>query len=116
MLDNVILWGMQENPYKFIKNADVFLCTSHYEGYGLVVAEALILEKPVISTNVSGPAEILNNGDYGMLVENSTEGIYKGMKAFLDKPVLVSDYKERALTRAEFFDSNHIINQIKEIL
>lgn len=115
-MDYVTLWGMQENPYKYINSADVFICSSHYEGYGLVVAEALILGKPVISTNVSGPAEILENGKYGYLVENSTEGLYLGMKAFLNETGLIDEYHNKALERADFFNPERIVKQIEEIL
>lgn len=115
-MDYVTLWGMQDNPYKFINSADVFICSSHYEGYGLVVSEALILGKPVISTNVSGPAEILDNGKYGYLVENSTEGLYLGMKAFLNETGLIDKYHNKALERADFFNSDRIAKQIEEIL
>lgn len=115
-LDNVILFGKQENPYKYVKEADVFICSSHYEGYGLVVAEALILGKPVISTNVSGPAEILDNGKYGMLVENNTDGLYQGIKKFLDCPKMVLEYQQKAKERAEFFEPNKIVTQIEDIL
>jgi glycosyltransferase involved in cell wall biosynthesis len=112
----VTLWGQQENPYQFIKSADVFICSSHYEGYGLVVSEALILEQPVLSSDVSGPAEILDHGKYGMVVENSEKGLYQGMKAFLDKPELKQYYQQRAKERKDFFDVERISNMIQAIL
>ena len=115
-LDNVTLWGAQDNPYKFINDADVLICSSNYEGYGLVVSEALILGKPVIATNTTGPAEILGNGQYGMVVDNSTEGIYQGMKAFLDDSALLNEYGQKALLRAEFFDPEKITEEIEKIL
>lgn len=112
----VTLWGQQENPYKYIKSADVFICSSHYEGYGLVVSEALILERPVLSTDVSGPAEILNHGEYGMVVDNSEDGLYQGMKTFLDNPDLIIEYEKKAKTRKGFFDPKKIGKQIQNIL
>lgn len=115
-LDNVTLFGMQDNPYKFMNAADVFICSSHYEGYGLVVSEALILNKPVISTNVSGPAEILDYGKYGMVVDNDTDGIYKGMKAFLDDNSLLIEYEKKAKKRKDFFNPIHIGEMIQSII
>lgn len=115
-LDNVVLWGQQKNPYKYVKEADVFVCSSNYEGYGLVVSEAIILEKPVLSTNVSGPAEILDDGKYGMLVENTTEGIYQGMKRFLDCPEMVLEYQQKSKARMGFFESDTIIQKIEKVL
>lgn len=115
-LDNVVLWGAQDNPYKFVKNADVLICSSNYEGYGLVVSEALILQTPVLATNTSGPTEILDNGKYGMVVENSTDGIYQGMKAFLENKELVREYAQKASLRADFFEPQTIVEEIEKIL
>jgi len=49
--DYVILLGLQTNPYKFMAQADVYVQTSKFEGFGLTIAEAKILGKPVVSTN-----------------------------------------------------------------
>lgn len=115
-LENVILWGNQDNPYKFIKHADVLISSSHYEGYGLVVSEALILGKPVLATDTTGPAEILGNGAYGMVVENSEEGLYQGMKAFLDDGKLIDEYAQKALLRKGFFAPETIVSEIEKIV
>ena len=69
--DCIELHGQQRNPYPYIKNADLLVCSSYYEGFNLTVAEALILGVPVLSTKCTGPCEILGNGRYGMIVENS---------------------------------------------
>lgn len=74
------LLGFKKNPYKYIKQCDSYICSSRMEGYSLVVAESIILEKPIVSTMCSGPIELIENGEYGILVENSIDGIYSGMK------------------------------------
>jgi len=52
--------GWQSNPYKYIKNAKLFVLSSNVEGFGNVLVESLILNTPVVSTNCpSGPNEIL---------------------------------------------------------
>ena len=62
--------GYQKNPFKFIKQADIFILTSLFEGSPNVLVEALFLKKYVISTDCpTGPREILNNGKYGSLVK-----------------------------------------------
>lgn len=115
-LENVYLLGERENPYQYMKNADVYLCASRYEGYGLVVAEAIILGKPVISTNVSGPSEILDKGKYGLIVENTQDGVYSGMKAILDKPDLIAYLAASAEKRLSFFDEHSIVAKIEAII
>ena len=58
----------QENPYKFIKNSDLLVLSSKYEGLPNVLLEALCLKVFVISSNCpTGPKEILDNGKYGFL-------------------------------------------------
>ena len=108
----ITLHGQQKNPYPFIKNADLLVCSSYYEGFNLTVAEALILETPVLSTQCSGPCEILDGGKYGMLVANTEEGLYNGLKQFVENPEKLAEYREKAKARQGFFDENKIIGQI----
>jgi glycosyltransferase involved in cell wall biosynthesis len=65
---NVFLEGFVDNPYQYIKNADVFVLTSLWEGFGNVIVESLALGTQVVSTDCdSGPNEILENGKYGFI-------------------------------------------------
>ena len=66
----VIMPGFNNNPFKYLKNADVFILSSIYEGLPNVLIQALLLGIPCVSTKCkSGPDEILKNGVYGQLVE-----------------------------------------------
>ncbi len=68
---HVILKGNTDEPFKIINQADLFVSPSRYEGFGLVIVEALSCGKTIISTNCPhGPQEILENGRWGTLVEN----------------------------------------------
>ena len=61
--------GFQENPYSYMKNAEAFILSSQWEGFGHVLVEAMVCECPVISTDCDfGPNEILDSGRYGKLV------------------------------------------------
>ncbi len=67
--NEVDLPGFVDNPYPWMKQADLFVLSSRWEGFGNVLAEALATGTPVVSTDCpSGPAEILDNGRYGPLV------------------------------------------------
>lgn len=103
------------NPYPYIKDADLLVCASYFEGYNLTVAEALILGVPVLSTDCTGPNEILDYGKYGMIVENSEEGLYNGLRQFVEHPGLLNEYKEKALQRQDFFDEEMILKQITDL-
>ena len=64
----VHLLGFQNNPFKYIQRAKLFVLSSKYEGLGNVIIEALALGINVVSTNCpSGPAEILDQGRFGWL-------------------------------------------------
>ncbi len=115
-LKSVTLTGMLTNPYPYIAQADLLVCSSRYEGYNLTVAEALILGTPVLSTECTGPTEILDHGIYGKIVENSDEGIYQGLKELLGSQTMLREYKKKAKARADFFNSERIRHEIMEVV
>ncbi len=81
LYDFISFHGFKENPYPYIKNADVFLLPSRDEAFPLAVGESLIIGTPVISTECSGIREWLGcSQEYGYITENSTDGIYEGIK------------------------------------
>jgi glycosyltransferase involved in cell wall biosynthesis len=66
---DVWLPGFTENPYKYMAHADMFILSSRFEGFAIVLIEALALNLPIVSTQCpSGPDEVLNGGEYGLLV------------------------------------------------
>lgn len=79
--ENVIIIKSISNPYPILAKCDCFVLSSHYEGLPMTIMEALILDKKVISTDIPGPSEFLKNG-YGYLVEDSEDGILKGLQEF----------------------------------
>jgi glycosyltransferase involved in cell wall biosynthesis len=67
--DKVDFPGFVDNPFSYMAHADVFVLSSAWEGFGNVIVEAMACGTPVVSTNCpSGPAEILQEGEYGSLV------------------------------------------------
>lgn len=84
----VILEGVTDNPYKYMKNCDLFVLPSGWEGFPTVTIEAKVLECPVLATDVSGIREQMVHGKTGWIVENSEEAIYSGLKKLIEEPEL----------------------------
>ena len=116
MASYVSLPGFSENPYKQLINSDMFVCSSRAEGFSLVIAEALLLGIPVISTYCSGPNELLDGGSLGLLVENSENGIYQGLKSALQNKGRMTDFIEVARKRIIDFSPSIIIHQIETLI
>ena len=105
----------KDNPYTYMKDATLAVCASYTEGYNITIAEAMVLGKPVLSTDCDGPREILEGGRYGMLVENSEEGLLNGLRQLYDDPDLLKEYKIMTTRRISFFDDDKILKQITDI-
>lgn len=88
-----ILLGYNNNPFPYIKNADLFVLPSIFEGMPTVVFESMALKTPVLSTKVSGINYLLGSNKYGIIVENSEDGLYSGLKKILDNPTILKDFK-----------------------
>lgn len=112
---NVILTGFIPNPYSLMKQMDLFVCSSVAEGFSLVIAEALILGMPVVSTRCSGPVELLDNGKYGILC-HSYEELRRIIVKLSQSTEKLKELKELAQERSRFFNTQEIIKQIQSIL
>ena len=82
--ENIILIKSISNPYPLLDGCETFILSSRYEGLPMTIMEALILGKPVVSTDIPGPAEFLRGSGCGLLVEDSTEGVLDGLNAYYD--------------------------------
>ena len=80
--DKVIFTGQVKNPFLLLKNSDCFVLSSNHEGQPMVLLENLILDKPIIATDIPGNRSVLENG-YGLLCENSVEGLFEAMDKFM---------------------------------
>lgn len=112
--DTIVLHGELSNPFPYIKKCDIYISTSNFEGFPRTVTEALILNKPVIATNVSGTAYALGYGKYGLLVENNVEDIAKGLE------LLITDDKQRKILekKSKLFQDKKIesLRKIKNLI
>ena len=82
--NEIILLGLKKNPYPYIKNCDIFLQTSRYEGKSVVLDEAKILAKPVVVTNYSTVKDQIINDKEGYIVNLDSTSIAKGIREVME--------------------------------
>lgn len=116
-LDGIINFiGRDNNPYRYIKKHDFVFLPSRYEAYCLVMIEALINNVPLLTTSVASVNEITDNGKYGIILDNSEEGIYEGLKKLLENRELIDEYKLN-VSQYSYEDKNKIImNAVNKLL
>lgn len=115
LVDDVRLLGFQTNPYKFLVQCDLFVCSSISEGFSTAISEALILGLPVVTTEVSGVREQLTNG-CGIITENDEEALYQGLKEVLDHPEILAEMRDRAIERGKDFRNETLMKEIETVL
>lgn len=115
--DSVTFFGYQTNPYKYVAKCDLFVCSSHSEGFSTAATEALIVGTPVCTVEVSGMKEMLGeNNEWGIVTENDEEALYQGIKKLLDDPKLLIHYKEKAVQRGKTFSTENTVKAVEEML
>lgn len=73
--DKFILLGEKANPYPYMKNCDIYVQTSRFEGFGLAIAEAKILNKVIITTDFDTAYNQIKNGENGIIVKKDSQYI-----------------------------------------
>ena len=105
--DTFILVGGKTNPYPYIKSANYFGLFSYYEGYPMVLLEARILNAKIVITDTAA-REVLKDYHNKLIIDNSFDGIYKGIKKVLEND-LFDNKKEK-------FSNQKIIEQIEKVI
>lgn len=114
--DTFTFIGFRDNPYKYVAKCDLYVCSSYREGFSTAVTEALVVGTPVISTLCSGAHELLGyHNEYGMIVENSTKGIYQGIKQVLNNPEMLVKMKKQAEKRGTFFSREKTVQAVEKM-
>jgi glycosyltransferase involved in cell wall biosynthesis len=112
--EHVDLLGFVDNPYKYMRQADMLAHPADYEGFGLVLPEAMACGTPVVAADCpGGPSDILKNGEYGALVEVGNDkaladAIYNTLK---DPPPA-----EKLKSRAQDFDIEKVVQQYIDVI
>lgn len=108
------LLGKKENPYPYIKKANIFCLLSEYEGYGMVIEEAKILDKFIIITDTAAREAIVNY-ENSLIVDNNEKAIYEGLR----KVIQDMERKPKAINKKSnknLYNNMQILEEIKKIL
>lgn len=103
--DTAKLLGFKDNPYPFLREAELLVCSSDFEGFSTFVTEGIILGRPVVTTDCTGMREILGNSEFGFVTELNDEAFYEGMKKMLCDESLRKHYVDKAAIRGKDFSA-----------
>ncbi len=99
--DHVVFAGERENPFPYVRAADVCITPSGHEAFGRTTLEYMILGKPVIATRAGGSTELIDPGTNGYLFEpDDIEGLTDHLARYADTPELVAKHGAAAIKKA----------------
>ena len=115
--NRVKLLGYQKNPFKYMKNANVFILSSLWESFALVIVEAMACGVPVISTDCpSGPGEIISNNLNGILVSTQDEKeLSEAISRLLNNDEFRHKLADAGKKRAEDFRIDKIVPKYEDL-
>ncbi len=114
--DVIFALGSKTNPFKYLNISDCYICTSRYEGFSMILSEAVTLGLPIIATDISGVREMLGDSEYGIVVSNDEDGIYEGMKTLLSSDKKQKWIKQQAIIRKDFLSEQTIFAKFEAIM
>jgi len=116
--DSAFLLGHVDNVMDWLSHATVFALCSRYEGFGLVLLEALSCGVPSVAMDCpAGPREILRDGEAGLLVPDGDEADFQeAIARLLTSPELRKHYAERGRERAKYYSPERIIPKWEALL
>jgi glycosyltransferase involved in cell wall biosynthesis len=112
--DCVFFLGEQSNPYPYLKQCDVYLQPSRFEGKAIAVDEAMVMCRPILLTDFSTAADQIDSGVNGLIVPMTSEGVADGLE-----DLLRHEDRRRAFTDAlskETYSNENEINKLYELI
>lgn len=97
--EDFILMGAKDNPYPYIKQADIYVQATRFEGKSIAIEEAQILGKVIIASDCTGNREQIKDRYDGVLFPLTVGNLVRELKDIIDKPELQKQYAERVLKK-----------------
>ena len=110
------LLGAKQNPYPYVKHANYFCLLSYFEGYGMVLEEAKILNKKIIITDTAA-REAVNGYNKAIILENEEVKIYQGLEKIIKNELEKNETIDKNEKQEEFiYNNSNIINEIQKLV
>lgn len=115
---SITVLPFQNNPFGVIKAAAAVTLTSHYEGFPMVLVEALSLGVPVVALDIeTGPSEIVQHGQNGLLIPERNLTLFaEGLNRLFSEDGLFDRLKQQAHTSVKNFSKHHIAAKWHQLL
>ncbi len=107
---HVTLLGMRDNPYPYIRQADLYVQPSRFEAFGLSILEAQVLAVPIIATETDGGNKLIDDGKTGKLCGISAKSIAESISKLRNSPQTMQSYRD-ALSKHDFERDNAAVMQ-----
>lgn len=106
--NNCFLLGEKQNPYTYINSSDIYLQSSRYEGYCITLAEARLLNKPIVTTDFAGAKEQIKHLETGFIVKCNSDDIYRGLKALITDNNIRKRFSKN-LAKENTYENNQVL-------
>lgn len=97
--DNFYILGKKVNPYPYFSKCDIYVQPSRFEGKAVAITEAKIFNKPIVITDYNSARDQIENEKTGLIVENSIDGIFNGVKTIIEnenlRNTIIENLKEK---------------------
>ena len=110
------LVGMKGNPYPYIRQANLYVQPSRFEGYPMTILEALVIGQPVISTDNNGAKEIIEDSYTGLLCTANVDELTRVIDEVIIKTDKRDVLRKNVMTIDFYFQNNQCIEQLEKVL
>lgn len=114
--DNVFLLGGKKNPYSYLRHADIYVHPSYVESMSITVLEAMCLDKPLVIAKSIGPSEFIRDGENGLLVDTSVDGIVNGVKCLINNRDLYEKLSCKDKIVLNKYKKENVIKQLDNLI
>lgn len=115
LLDCIDFIGRKSNTIPYMQHADLFVQTSDYEAYSMVLIESLSVGCPCVVTNYDSAENIITNGENGWIVDRNARAIYEKVLEIINQPQLLYGIHEKCIKSCEDLNLK-AINSFRELL